>query len=85
MHIKKAKLSKKQSKSLRKLQKRKQTKKRSPLHGGASSCEAAYVTEPGFSIPDNGVIKGFMLPSKRALISSSRVGSGASCSGQQHP
>lgn len=83
MHIKKAKLSKKQSKSLRKLQKRKQTKKRSPLYGGASSCEAVYVTEPGFSIPDSGLIKGFMLPSKRALLSSGRAGN--KCSGQQHP
>lgn len=73
MHIKKAKLSKKQNKSLHKLQKRKQTKKRAPatLKGGASSCEAAYVTEPGFSIPDNGTIKGFMLPSKRAILRAS--------------
>jgi hypothetical protein len=70
MHIKKTKLTKKQT---RKLHKRKQTKKRAStgLKGGASLCEAAYVTEPGVSIPDNGVIKGFMLPSKRALLRSS--------------
>jgi hypothetical protein len=70
MHIKKAKLTKKQT---HKLHKRKQTKKRMPstLKGGASSCEAAYVTEPGFSIPDNGTIKGFMLPSKRAILRAS--------------
>jgi hypothetical protein len=73
MHIKKAKLSKKQSKSLHKLYKRKQSKKRvhATLKGGASDCEAAYVTEPGFSIPDNGSIKGFILPSKKAILRAS--------------
>lgn len=74
MNIKKAKLTKKQ---ILKLHKRKQTKKRASnrLKGGASICEAAYVTEPGFSIPDSGTIKGFMLPSKRALLSSRSFGS----------
>ncbi len=68
MHIKKAKLTKKH-----RLCKRKQTKKRTPptLKGGASSCEAAYVTEPGFSIPDNSTIKGFILPSKRGILRAS--------------
>lgn len=65
MLIKKAKITKTQ-----KLQKRKQTKKRTPnkLTGGTSKCDMAYVTEPGFSIPDKGTIKGFTLPEKRALI-----------------
>ena len=68
MQIKKGKLTKKRN--IQKLQKRKQTKKRT-LKGGTNSCEAAYVTEPGFSIPDNGTIKGFVLPSKRAILRTS--------------
>lgn len=66
-HTKKIKLSKRQ--------KRKQTKKRTitPLKGGVRSCESAYVTESGLSIPDNGSIKGFTLPSKRALLRSATL------------
>jgi hypothetical protein len=68
--IKKAKLSKKLRKNLTKKykQSRRQTKKASIHRGGASSCESAYITESGFSIPDNGSIKGFTLASKRALL-----------------
>ncbi len=68
MHIKKAKITKRRT---RKLHNHKQTQKRTMIKGGASSCEAAYVTEPGFSVPDNGAMKGFMLPSKRALLRAS--------------
>jgi hypothetical protein len=65
--VKKAKLSKKQRKTLSKKYKhRRQTKK--AHRGGASSCEAAYITESGFSVPDHGTIKGFTLSSKQALL-----------------
>lgn len=68
--IKKAKLSKKARKTLSKKykQSRRQTKKAQVHRGGASSCESAYITESGFSIPDHGTIKGFTLASKRALL-----------------
>jgi hypothetical protein len=71
--MKKAKLTKAKLTKKHILNKRRQTKKRalSTLKGGANTCEAAYVIEPGFSIPDNGTIKGFILPSKRGLLRAS--------------
>lgn len=71
-HIKKTKLKRQRRQTQRQTRKRSSSRSIISFNGGASSCEAAYVTEPGFSIPDNGVIKGFTLPSKQALLRSSK-------------
>ena len=58
------KASKRKFKSIRQ---HRQTRKRQ-LRGGSASCDSAYVTESGFSIPANNSISGLNIPGRKALL-----------------